>query len=524
MKINLKSQKGAITLVVLVTMLFLTAFLMSMYIGLANKAQTSAETTKQIQEKYNNIEEANAIYDSYFADTEIIPIYTREHLEKIGSGEPVTINGKIYTFSPTAYYTLKNDLDLGGYYDETTKTWTAKEGDEWTPLPSTFTGTLDGLGHTITGIHLGENEGTQGIFEDLNGTIKNIYVKNSYKLTNMNGLLAGVNNGEIINCYYEKALIGLKAGDYVNYTPTEGTYKVANGANGTGYTSDAEYQLFTTETGESSLKWRILSIDEKTGKIELVSATAGQVETPLYLEGADGYNHGVDILNDLCEALYSKTANGEKIATARSMNLDDINAKTTYDYKEFIYNTKKYGDKKQLSTIGKNFMKYPNLYREEIGYGNANVFNTTGLNVSEGKNDGVTDENGLTTYSTVTGITDGNTAGTDPYITFTYYKYNPEEFLNTELGVNTAPKKLINIEKTYWLASRCVYETSGNVYFYIRCLNANVGLSHPDLFYANGYEGHTKNTIRPVVTLDTTELLDLSIGDGSAEKPWGMKY
>ena len=39
MKINPKSQKGAITLVVLVAMLFLTAFLMSMYIRIANKAR-----------------------------------------------------------------------------------------------------------------------------------------------------------------------------------------------------------------------------------------------------------------------------------------------------------------------------------------------------------------------------------------------------------------------------------------------------------------------------------------------------
>ena len=48
MKINPKSQKGAITLIVLVTMLFLIAFLMSMYIRISNKAQTSAETTEEI--------------------------------------------------------------------------------------------------------------------------------------------------------------------------------------------------------------------------------------------------------------------------------------------------------------------------------------------------------------------------------------------------------------------------------------------------------------------------------------------
>ena len=154
MRVNLKSEKGAITLVVLVAMLFLLTFLMSIYIGIANKAQTSAENTKEIAEKYNNIGEAQTIYDNYFADTEVIPIYTREQLEKIASGEQVTINGKVYTFSANGYYTLQNDLDLGGYYDETTGTWTAADGDEWTPLTSTFTGTLDGLGNTITGLYI----------------------------------------------------------------------------------------------------------------------------------------------------------------------------------------------------------------------------------------------------------------------------------------------------------------------------------------------------------------------------------
>lgn len=210
MKINPKSQKGAITLVVLITMLFLTAFLMSMYIGLANKAQTSAETTKQIQEKYNNIEEANAIYDSYFADSDIIPIYTREHLEKIGSGEPITINGKIYTFSPTAYYTLKNDLDLGGYYDETTKTWTAKAGDEWTPLSSSFTGILDGLGNTITGLYINDTTSSnQGLFGTLKGTVKNLNILGSYvSAKDYVGAIAGLNEGTIQNCNNKATVIG----------------------------------------------------------------------------------------------------------------------------------------------------------------------------------------------------------------------------------------------------------------------------------------------------------------------------
>lgn len=212
MKINSKSEKGAITLIVLVAMLFLITFLMSMYISIANKAQTSAETTKQIAEKYNNLEQANDIYDSYFVDSDVIPIYTREQLEKIGSEEQITIGGKIYTFASNAYYILKNDLDLGGYYDEITGTWTASEEDEWKPLPLTdsqgnqytFTGTLDGLGHTISRMYINNSESAkQGLFGTLEGTVKNLKITNSYVNGQTSGFIAGTNEGIIENCYEE---------------------------------------------------------------------------------------------------------------------------------------------------------------------------------------------------------------------------------------------------------------------------------------------------------------------------------
>ena len=121
---KLKSEKGAITLVVLVTMLFLIAFLMTLFLRVANKAQTSAETTEQIKQKYNNLEDEETIYQSYFADEEVIPIYTVEQLKKIGSGEQVEVEQekKIYIFKKDGYYVLKNNLNLGGKYDEETNT------------------------------------------------------------------------------------------------------------------------------------------------------------------------------------------------------------------------------------------------------------------------------------------------------------------------------------------------------------------------------------------------------------------
>lgn len=213
MKINPKSQKGAITLIVLVTMLFLIAFLMSMYIRISNKAQTSAETTEEIAKKYNNIGEANDIYNSYFANSDVIPIYTVEQLKKIGSGEKIEVNGKIYTFTTNGYYTLMNDLDLGGYYDETVGTWV---GTQWEPLPLSdsngtqykFTGTLDGLGHEIKGLYIEDTDSSTGSYKGLfsttnvNTVIKNLGIVDSYvKGYNFVGSIAGKNDGTIEKCY-----------------------------------------------------------------------------------------------------------------------------------------------------------------------------------------------------------------------------------------------------------------------------------------------------------------------------------
>ena len=209
MKINPKSEKGAITLVVLTGMLLLTAFLMSMYIQLSNKAQTTAETTEKIAQRYNNIEQANMIYDSYFTDTNIIPIYTREQLAQIGSGEQVLINNKVYTFSTDGYYIIQKDLDLGGWYDENTSSWT---GEQWEPITSDFTGTLDGLGHTISGLYIDKPEGeNQGLFGILEGTVKNLRIIDGYvngmsyvgAIAGQNGNIEENTKGIIENCYSE---------------------------------------------------------------------------------------------------------------------------------------------------------------------------------------------------------------------------------------------------------------------------------------------------------------------------------
>lgn len=247
----------------------------------------------------------------------------------------------------------------------------------------------------------------------------------------------------------------LKAGDYVNYIPTEGTYKVADGKFGSGYTTEDGYQSFTTETGDSALKWRILSIDEETGKIELISDELPR--KAIYLKGDAAYNHGVDILNDLCNTLYSKIENGEKIAVARSLNINDVNRKTTYNYQMYQGEYGHYGDIIDFSNYGLSFQIYPNLYKNEDGYYIGKDRKGGGIDESTGLDDGIIDSNtGITSYSKVAGFTDDCQEKEDISATYTYYEYPINDYLNKNLGSNSAPEWLLGGDANVLLASRTV--------------------------------------------------------------------
>ena len=112
---RLKNENGVITMITLITVLFMVSFLISSYIIIANKVKTQKEMvveTKAIYEPKSTMEE---VYNSYFASGNIIPIYTVEQLLNMGSGqENVYINGKYYDFtnSENTIYMLMNDLSF----------------------------------------------------------------------------------------------------------------------------------------------------------------------------------------------------------------------------------------------------------------------------------------------------------------------------------------------------------------------------------------------------------------------------
>lgn len=107
------NQRGSITLFVILAGLFFITFLTGMFILSAAKMQVQIESSKQTQNVYEQ-GGVNQIYETYFGDS-VVPIYTQAQLEKMCSGEQVSIKeegGKIYTFSSNAVYVLKNDINF----------------------------------------------------------------------------------------------------------------------------------------------------------------------------------------------------------------------------------------------------------------------------------------------------------------------------------------------------------------------------------------------------------------------------
>ena len=115
---------------------------------------------------------------------------------------------------------------------------------------------------------------------------------------------------------FEEIKEKVKVGDFVDYPLSEVTIQTDPSKTG--------YGAKETLTTVTDAKWRILSIDEDTGKVLIT--TQGPVNS-LRLSGAKGYLYGVNELHRLCEKLYSSTS---KNLVAKSMTMEDLNKACNY--------------------------------------------------------------------------------------------------------------------------------------------------------------------------------------------------
>lgn len=116
-----KNQRGAISLFVLLSMLFFLVFFMGVFTLVSRRNATQVEALKETQAIYNSGSSANDIYDSTMSESDsVIPIFNKEQLIKAieiqnsaaDNKSSYIINGKLYTYKKGASYALQNDIIL----------------------------------------------------------------------------------------------------------------------------------------------------------------------------------------------------------------------------------------------------------------------------------------------------------------------------------------------------------------------------------------------------------------------------
>ena len=320
-----------------------------------------------------------------------------------------------------------------------------------------------------------------------------IYAYSKYKTTlPENGTQKNSNQGKTTSSNE------LQVGDIINYNPS-GTYSWNNEY----ATSDSRgTETLSSSTGESFnvSKWKVLSIDKNANKIEMVPATtpSGKVT----LQGAQGYNNAVKLLNDACSSLYGNTAKG---ITARSIAEEDFvkagGTKWTNKRGAYVYDTK-YGTQLGTPCTTRNY--YPVMYKNEANHVIDGTKTESGLKQSEQTSFiAKTDEK-------ATGGRLKATTSIQPYQTH----YDTTDYATTASLLEGYSNILIpnGSSTTYWVASRCVHLISSGCSFYVRGVYSGY-FRADDLFYSGTGAYRRSRAVFPVVSL-SSQILEKS-ADGT---------
>ena len=293
-------------------------------------------------------------------------------------------------------------------------------------------------------------------------------------------------DGEVYSNLNENAMAairaGIKVGDVVTgYTVTSTTYTTSGNENtalNNGSETNPQPQTITTNT---DITWKYLGVNAN-GEMEIMAdlstANAVATNTKVKLSGKGGYLKGPDMLNTICEKLYSVSG----IGTARSMNIDDVNNILGYTGPKGTY------------------------YDNNIN--NNKVETPTALTIGE------IDKKLGTSLGTITKTPDGKELGT--YYA-DYYTINK----TSENIKNTANKDLVyDAKNTYWLASPCVgvHVGDNSAIFRVRCVGP-AGVDARNMFFSNGDSYDNSSEVRPVVKLDPSVKVEK---DATAANTWNI--
>ena len=261
-------------------------------------------------------------------------------------------------------------------------------------------------------------------------------------------------------------------GDYVNYDANSGlvtplTYTTKESVTG--------HSTVSTYSSSDTIKWRVLSVDKDSGKVELIAASNLR---DLFLTGNEGYINSENILNDI-GAIYGK---GKGAVGGRSVNIGDIEKYSSYDPYTYTNNSSiKYGETRTY-TIG-TFVK--------------------GEGVIGGVED--TSETRLVKASSNNPVT----------VTQTFYTYDsPSNYFENKSAYNV----LLSGRSYFWLASRCMALIANNCRFGVRCADSSY-VNGNSLFYSGGDIISIGNGVVPVVSLES----DIPVDGKDTSGAWKLK-
>ena len=312
----------------------------------------------------------------------------------------------------------------------------------------------------------------------------------------------------------EAILAKIHVGDFVNYKPSTENSTIL-------YSSKLGIENTDIKVTSEEVNWRILDIDEETGKVLL---TAYEVPT-LYMEdgtsidgislkGAKGYLNGPSELNRICKELYSNSSKG---ITARSMTIEDINKVQNYNPEDSFYIDERYAYYPAGTTNTPDVVVNGKTY---IGTAHTDSF-YNGLTKPEFY---TYDDNTGKTITTVTPVSP--TADKPVLVSTSYYNYNLSQSTKNLLGNGTR-----------WLASACALAYSDSAYFNLRRVRVSgaasvarfsgpgAGVYAYGLCVSDGGVGGGSLGVCPVVSLSSKLLnIEESGKDGqSIENAWNMK-
>ena len=281
----------------------------------------------------------------------------------------------------------------------------------------------------------------------------------------------------------------VKVGDYVAYTPDEPDNSALDKLKENLNTySGASDNTTNSAIARDSLSWRVLDIDEKTGVVRLISATP--TNKSIKLEGYNGYNNAVKLLDDACSTLYNS-----KLATkVQNLKIEDITKHMTTQPTE---DTTEYHPED---------INYPKILEQEK---NQTVVKST-------------TENKLGVSSQSIFVTGYDTSVTSTLKNNYWYKTmsaNDFDGENKEMYYKLFINNGSNYP-TYWMSSRCVGADSDDAYFAVRFVDSGV-VNARSLYGSDDGESSNGYAFRPVITLNSN--VQVTSGNGTESTPFEIK-